>query len=430
MFDTAEYNDHQGGEIRKRHAFLVGVRFPGDSRFEARMEELRGLAEACGAEVRGTADQKLPREDSAYFIGKGKVEEIRLAADSLHADLVIFNNTLSPSQLTNLSEALELEVIDRTNLILNIFAERARSREARMQVDYAKLKFMLPRLVGLRANLSRQGGASGSMSNRGAGEKKIELDRRRIEKRMALLRRSLDEIAKERETQRKRRARSGMPLISLVGYTNAGKSTLMNQMIRCCGTDDEKQVLEQDMLFATLDTSVRQIAPSGRRPFLLSDTVGFIDDLPTGLVDAFRSTLDEALHADLILMIVDSTDPEYRNHIQVTEETLAELGAGSIPVITVMNKNDGIRPILEKDRILMSAKDPDHLPALLDLIEAKLNEGSLTCTLLIPYAQSRLENVLRESGVVKSCEYTDDGIRITAAIRRDRIQQFQEYLQE
>ena len=179
-----------------------------------------------------------------------------------------------------------------------------------------------------------------------------------------------------------------------------------------------------------LDTSVRQIAPSGRRPFLLSDTVGFIDDLPTGLVDAFRSTLDEALHADLILMIVDSTDPEYRNHIQVTEETLAELGAGSIPVITVMNKNDGIRPILEKDRILMSAKDPDHLPALLDLIEAKLNEGSLTCTLLIPYAQSRLENVLRESGVVKSCEYTDDGIRITAAIRRDRIQQFQEYLQE
>ena len=135
MFDTAEYNDHQGGEIRKRHAFLVGVRFPGDSRFEARMEELRGLAEACGAEVRGTADQKLPREDSAYFIGKGKVEEIRLAADSLHADLVIFNNTLSPSQLTNLSEALELEVIDRTNLILNIFAERARSREARMQVD-------------------------------------------------------------------------------------------------------------------------------------------------------------------------------------------------------------------------------------------------------------------------------------------------------
>ena len=147
-------------------------------------------------------------------------------------------------------------------------------------------------------------------------------------------------------------------------------------------------------------------------------------------MDAFRSTLDEALHADLILMIVDSTDPEYRNHIQVTEETLAELGAGSIPVITVMNKNDGIRPILEKDRILMSAKDPDHLPALLDLIEAKLNEGSLTCTLLIPYAQSRLENVLRESGVVKSCEYTDDGIRITAAIRRDRIQQFQEYLQE
>ena len=301
---------------------------------------------------------------------------------------------------------------------------------ARMQVDYAKLKYMLPRLVGLRANLSRQGGASGSMSNRGAGEKKIELDRRRIEKRMALLRRNLDEIAKERETQRKRRARSGMPLISLVGYTNAGKSTLMNQMIRCCGTDDEKQVLEQDMLFATLDTSVRQIAPSGRRPFLLSDTVGFIDDLPTGLVDAFRSTLDEALHADLILMIVDSTDPEYRNHIQVTEETLAELGAGSIPVITVLNKNDGIRPILEKDRILMSAKDPDHLPALLDLIEAKLNEGSLTCTLLIPYAQSRLENVLRESGVVKSCEYTDDGIRITAAIRRDRIQQFQEYLQE
>ena len=439
-----------------KRAVLVGVRLPDTKRFEESMRELEGLAEACGVEVAGTVAQNLRRIDSAFYIGKGKAEEIRNAADTLKADMIIFNNTLSPSQLTNLGNALELEIIDRTNLILNIFAERARSGEARMQVDYAKLKYMLPRLVGLRSNLSRQGGTAGSMSNRGAGEKKIELDRRYIEKRMSLLRKKLDVLEKDRVTQRKRREQSGIPLVSLVGYTNAGKSTLLNRMLKAFCSDKEKLVAEEDMLFATLDTSVRRIEPENMRPFLLSDTVGFIDDLPTMLIDAFRSTLDEALHADLILEVVDCSDPEYAEQMKVTEQTLADLGAGSIPVIFVMNKADRAPeleiplyaqapedadpgnehrargsaqslPIVSGDRIWMSAKYGTGLPELLQMIDSRLNAGSVTCDLLIPYAESGLENRLRRIAAVHDCRYEAEGIIISATIDAADYSQFEKY---
>jgi GTP-binding protein HflX len=439
-------------DLIEKRAVLVGVRLPDTKRFEESMRELEGLAEACGVEVVGTAEQNLRRIDSAFYIGKGKVEEIRAAADTLDANMIIFNNTLSPSQLTNLGNALELEIIDRTNLILNIFADRARSGEAKMQVDYAKLKYMLPRLVGLRSNLSRQGGTAGSMSNRGAGEKKIELDRRYIEKRMSLLRKNLNALKKDRITQRKRRERSGIPLVSLVGYTNAGKSTLMNLMLKTFCSDEEKLVAEEDMLFATLDTSVRRIEPNHMKPFLLSDTVGFIDDLPTMLIDAFRSTLDEALNADLILEVVDCSDPEYKEQMRITEQTLADLGAGSIPIIFVMNKADLVPdlkipqnahipagaglltetrpptlPIVKDDRIWMSARHGTGLTELLQMIDARLNAGSVTCELLIPYAESGLESRLRQAAVIHDCRYEAEGILISATIDAANLPRFEKY---
>ena len=433
-------------------AMLVGVCLPDSRRFEERMQELEGLCEACGLVVCGTAVQNLKRPDSATYIGPGKVEEIKAAADTLHADLIVFNNTLSPSQLANLSKALELEVIDRTNLILNIFALRARTAEAKMQVDYAKLKYMLPRLVGLRSNLSRQGGTGGtSLSNRGAGEQKIELDRRVIERRMTLLRRRLSELDQTRETQRARRARSGLPLVAMAGYTNAGKSTLMNYLLDQCGDaagdaeaaaqdeENSKHVYVEDMLFATLDTSVRRIEPEGKRAFLLSDTVGFIDDLPTSLIDAFRSTLDEALHADLILHIVDASDPEADAQIEITEQTLADLGAGDIPVIRVMNKSDvafadadGLSashfPKPQKNRIWISARSGEGINDLLDAIDEVLNAGSVTCTFLIPYAESGVENMLRRDGIVYSCEYGEDGITMNASLEKAFLSKYEKYL--
>ena len=426
-------------------AFLAGVCLPDTHRFEERMKELEGLAEACGLEVVGTAVQNLRRADSAFYFGPGKVEELKNAADTLHADLLIVNNTLSPSQLTNLSKAVDLEVIDRTNLILNIFAQRARTAEAKMQVDYAKLKYMLPRLVGLREGLSRQGGTGGSsLSNRGAGEQKIELDRRHIERRMTQLRRRLAELDKTRETQRSRRARAGLPLVAMAGYTNAGKSTLMNRLLDMCGgglsdetagsgtaEDTSKHVYVEDMLFATLDTSVRRIEPEGRRAFLLSDTVGFIDDLPTALVDAFRSTLDEALHADLILHIVDASDPECDAQMDVTEQTLADLGAGDIPVLTVMNKSDLAYPdgfpTAREDRIFLSAKTGRGLSELLDLIDRKLNAGSVTCDFLIPYSDSGAENALRRDGIVHACAYGEDGITVNATIEQAYLTKYEKY---
>ncbi len=252
-------------------AVLVGANTgsQSDDDFEVSMQELRGLTKACDIEPLIKATQNLSCEDSATYIGSGKVEEVRNLIQMYDADLAIFNNTLSPSQLTNLSKALNVEVLDRTGLILNIFAMRARTREARLQVDYAKLKYMLPRLVGLRANLSRQGGTGGSLSNKGSGEKQIELDRRKIEKEMTTLRKELSEVEKTRALHRSRRTSSGIPLVALVGYTNAGKSTLMNKLIDLYGSDDSQKVFVQDMLFATLDTTVRKLRTNTGRYFFV-----------------------------------------------------------------------------------------------------------------------------------------------------------------
>lgn len=430
----------------KAKAVLIGLNVNKENDdFERSMDELKELTKALDIEVVNTLTQALPSPDRSTFIGSGKVDEAKAAIEMFDASIVIFNEALSPMQVRNLERALDTEVLDRTGLILQIFAKRARTRESRLQVEYAQLQYMLPRLVGMGTSLSRQGGGSGRLSNKGAGEKKLELDRRRIEHRMAELRRELESVEKERTTQRNRRLSSKLPSISLVGYTNAGKSTILNSLINLYGneSDEDKTVLEKDMLFATLDTSVRKITPKGKRPFLLTDTVGFISELPHSLVKAFRSTLEEAKYADLLLQIVDFADPEYRYHMEVTKQTLAEIGAGDIPVIYVFNKSDLVQkeqedgnqlvmdvPRSMDDRIYICGKDKDSLEALVDLIEMKLSEGATLCKMLLPYNEGALVNRLSESCKVESIDYLPEGIELKLYLNSKLYAAYQEYVTE
>lgn len=318
---------------RKEQALLVGINnMEDEDDFDRSMEELERLAQACNMETVGILTQKLETVNNALYLGSGKVQELKEFAENIDADIIVFDNSLTPTQLRNLQQILKKPILDRTSLILDIFSERARTREAKLQVETAKLQYLLPRLVGMHEALSRQGGGSG-LANKGAGEKKLELDRRKIEHRLAELRRELEEVAEERETQRKKRLASSLPLVALVGYTNAGKSTLLNRMIDKYAGDESKKVLEKDMLFATLETTVRKIELPDRRKFLLSDTVGFIHKLPPSLIKAFRSTLEEIKNADLLLHVIDYADKNYKKQIAVTEKTLEELGCASIPVI-------------------------------------------------------------------------------------------------
>ncbi len=425
-------------------AILVGLNTnKSEDEFERSMKELRELVKALDIEVAATATQNLPSPDRSTYVGSGKVEEIKNSIDIFDANIIVFNDDISPMQIRNLEKALDTEVIDRTGLILQIFARRAKTRESRLQVEYAQLQYMMPRLVGMRSSLSRQGGGSGRLSNKGSGEKQLELDRRRIEHRMSELRRELEKIEKERDTQRSRRINTGIPKVSLVGYTNAGKSTVLNNLLKLYGGDvsEEKLVLEKDMLFATLDTSVRKIAPNGHKPFLLTDTVGFISELPHTLVKAFRSTLEEAKYADLLLQIIDFSDPEYRYHMEVTEQTLAEIGAGHIPMLYIFNKSDLVQaeqrdsiqlvmevPKLSDDRAYICAKDSDSLEALITLIENKLKEEETVCELLLPYSEGGILNILKENATVESTEYLPEGIKITAHLSSKDAEKYRRFV--
>ncbi len=389
----------------------------GQEEFERSMEELADLAKACEMEPVGMITQKMEGINKSLYLGSGKTAETAEAAKMLEAELVIFNDTLTPSQLRNLQEELKMPVMDRTNLILDIFEKRARTREARLQVESARLQYLLPRLVGMHEALTRQGGTSGSMSSRGAGEKKLELDRRRIEHRITELDRELEEVSKERETQRKKRQKSGIPLVALVGYTNAGKSTILNRMIHKHGIDEEKKVLEKDMLFATLDTSVRRICTGNNRDFLLSDTVGFVHKLPHGLVKAFRATLLELKTADLLLQVVDYSDPHYEKHMETTRETITQLGAGHIPMITVFNKSDRVDdciayPKTVGDKIYISAKEDVSLEMLTELILDKVYDNFKEMELLVPYEKGQVVSYFMENAHVLSVEYEKEGTRL------------------
>jgi GTP-binding protein HflX len=414
-------------------ALIVGVNIDSTKDFEFAINEMISLVKACNMEPVGCIEQNMENANAATYIGSGKVHEVYEMVRTLEADIVIFDNGLSPIQLRNLQRELDCPIMDRTSLILEIFSTRARTREAKLQVEVARLQYMLPRLVGLHDALSRQGGASGSMSNKGTGEKKLELDRRRLERRLTSMRRELEDISNERKTQRKKRADSNIPRVALVGYTNAGKSTIMNRLLTEYMEDEDKKVFEEDMLFATLDTTVRRISPPDRNTFLLSDTVGFISNLPHGLVKAFRSTLEEVKEADLLLHVIDYSDENHLDQMHVTQETLREIGAEKIPVIYVFNKADlcgmGEFATIQGDsKIYMSAKSANGIEALLTLITGKLAGGYSDCELIIPYKRGDIVSYLNDHAVIHDTKYREDGVYIKANMSNVDVGRYSEFV--
>ncbi len=413
-------------------AVLVGVHTQTDEHFDYSMEELANLAEAIEVEVVGTITQNLERPNPSHYVGGGKIEEIRNYYDESGANLVIFNEELSPSQIRNLENGLECKVIDRTMLILDIFARRARTREARMQVELAQLQYMLPRLVGLRASLSRQGGGTGGgFQNKGAGETKLELDRRVIEDQIAKLNRDLESVKGQRETQRKRRRKSGLPVVSLVGYTNAGKSTLMNALLEKVDAEVDKQVFEKDMLFATLDTSVRQVRLPDNKAFLLTDTVGFVGKLPHHLVKAFQSTLEEARDANLLLQVVDVSHEEHRFMMDVTNDTLVDVGVENVPTINVFNKADLADvsyPRVKDNTVWLSAKNGKGLAELVELIKDFIFDQYVTCKLFIPFERGDVVSYMNDHANVKNVDYEEDGTMMVVELLVDDRKRYEEFI--
>lgn len=410
---------------------LVGVDTGEEQDFEHSMEELSSLAEAAYKQVAGVIVQRMDRVNKALYIGTGKVVEVKEYASQCGAEEIVFDNALAPSQVRNLGRELELPILDRTNLILDIFARRAKTKEAKLQVEAARLQYMLPRLVGMRENLSRQGGTGGSMSNKGAGETKLELDRRKIEHRISELKKELEQVSRTRGTMRKRREQSRIPQVALVGYTNAGKSTILNRLVERYGEGREKTVLEKDMLFATLDTSVRSIHTGDNKPFFLADTVGFIHKLPHGLVEAFHSTLEEVKYADLIVHVADFSDGHHRQQIEVTENTLRELEAADIPRIMVYNKADKSEiqelPRRRGDCLYMAAKAGCGLEELLDLIKEKVYADFVDRCFLIPYDKGNISAYLMENAVILEQEYRENGQYIRAKCHLQDAEKYKIY---
>lgn len=419
--------------IELTRVLLVGVDTGEEQDFDHSMEELASLAEAAHKQVAGIIVQHMESVNRSLYIGTGKAAQVKEYAAQVEAEEVVFDNALSPTQIRNLVNELELPVSDRNNLILDIFALRARTGEAKLQVEAARLQYMLPRLVGMRENLSRQGGTGGSLSNKGAGETKLELDRRKIEHRLSELEKELDSMTKNRETMRKRRMQSGIPQVALVGYTNAGKSTILNRLVERYGERREKTVTEKDMLFATLDTAVRSISSGDNRPFLLADTVGFIHKLPHGLVKAFRSTLEEVKYADLLVQVVDFSDEHYKQQMEVTEKTLKELGAGDIPRIVVYNKTDkcGMEEIPQKreGRIYMAAGQGCGLDELTEMIQDALYADRVETDFLLPFNRGDLVSFLMEKATVLKQEYTEEGVHLKVSCQRQDAERYSLYRQ-
>ena len=403
-------------KIIREKAIIVGVNVNNRNDFEESMQELGSLAEACNIVVVGRIDQNLRKPQPQYYVGTGKVDEIRLAIESEDAELVVINHELTPSQLRNLERALSIRVVDRTNLILEIFERRAKTREAKLQVEAAHLQYLLPRLIGSYENLGRQSGGVGT-KNKGVGEKKLELDRRKVEQKIHDLNREIELIAVERTTQRKRRADTELPSVALVGYTNSGKSTLLNAMLDVYSRSENKRVFEKDMLFATLETSVRQIKLPDRKVFTLSDTVGFVSELPHDLVKAFRATLEEVKHADLLLHVIDYSSENFEKHIEVTLETLKEIGADEVPMLFVYNKLDRVKgepPVIGSDveTVTISAKEKWGLDELVTKIKAHLFSDYIDCTLEIPHDDGKLLAYLNEHTAIKDTEYLELATRL------------------
>lgn len=390
--------------------------------FDYTMQELANLAEACDMEVKDTVIQKLERPVSASYVGRGKAEEIKTQGKIHDARILIVNDELTPMQIRNLGDLTDMKIIDRTALILEIFASRARSKEAKLQVQIAQLRISLPRLHtdNDKVKLDQQtGGGGGSFNSRGGGETKLEKDRRVIGKRISILKKELKDIEEKQNVTRKQRDASGLKSVALVGYTNAGKSTTMNGLLRACGKDDDKQVFEKDMLFATLDTSVRRLHFKDNKDFLISDTVGFVSHLPHQLVQAFKSTLSEAAKADLLVQVIDVSDPNYRDMIKTTEETLKEIGVENIPMIYAFNKADLTEapyPEILGNQITYSAKDPASIEKIVELIKGNIFKDDRIVTFKIPFSEGRYLDELNVRGTVLETTYEEDGTVVSANV--------------
>ena len=390
--------------------------------FDYTMQELANLAEACDMEVKDTVIQKLERPVSASYVGRGKAEEIKTQGKIHDARILIVNDELTPMQIRNLGDLTDMKIIDRTALILEIFASRARSKEAKLQVQIAQLRINLPRLHTDKdkVKLDQQtGGGGSSFNSRGGGETKLEKDRRVIGKRISILKKELKDIEEKQSVTRKQRDASGLRSVALVGYTNAGKSTTMNGLLRACGKDDDKQVFEKDMLFATLDTSVRRLHFKDNKDFLISDTVGFVSHLPHQLVQAFKSTLSEAAKADLLVQVIDVSDPNYRDMIKTTEETLKEIGVENIPMIYAFNKADLTEapyPEILGNQITYSAKDPASIEKIVELIKENIFKDDRIVTFKIPFSEGRYLDELNVRGTVLETTYEEDGTVVSANV--------------
>lgn len=400
---------------QEERMILVGVATSDGDDTADSLDELEELIKTAGAQTIAKVIQNRESVHPGTYIGKGKIEEVRLLAQELDATGIVCDDELSPAQLKNLEEALQIKVMDRTVTILDIFAQRASTREGKIQVELAQLKYRSSRLIGLRSSLSRLGGGIGT---KGPGEKKLEMDRRLIRDRISQLNKELDDVVRTRETTRQQRSKNQTPVIAIVGYTNAGKSTLLNTLTSA-------GVLSEDKLFATLDPTTRNLKLESGQEILLTDTVGFIRKLPHHLINAFRSTLEEAKYADIILHVVDSSNPEAYKHMHIVYETLENLGVKDKTIITAFNKVDRVeeQPILKDfkaDRtVQISAKTGKGLDELLDIVEEILKEHKILIEKVFPYSDAGKIQVIRKYGQLIQEEYQSEGIYVEAYVPKE-----------
>ena len=392
---------------------------PGESSTEVSMAELRALVETAGGVAVAELMQNRATPDPRSFIGEGKVAELKEIVQNSDCDLVVFDNELSPSQMRVLNEDLGVKVMDRSGLILDIFAQRARTREGQLQVELAQYKYLLPRLLGMWTHLERQEGAIGT---RGPGETQLESDRRHIRRKIQKLEEELAEVRKNRATQRRRREKNGVPVVALVGYTNAGKSTLLN---RLTGSD----IPANNRLFDTLDTTTRRLMVDEVQEVLISDTVGFIRKLPTHLVEAFKATLEELAFADVLLHVIDMSSDEWESQAAIVDDLIAQLGAEGTPCIRVYNKCDlcpGVLP-READAVCISAHTGEGTAELLEKISAALGRGKRRAVFCIPFAKGALVQTLHDEAAVLSVDYTETGTRVEAIVKPELWAKLREY---
>ena len=420
IFDMEHFEEH----IVER-AVLVGLNadvFRSDeTATEETLEELEALLETAGGFCTAKILQNRHTPDAHSFIGEGKAEEVRMIIEATASTMAIFDNELSPGNIRALEEMLGVTVLDRSALILDIFAQRAKTREGRLQVELAQYKYLLPRLSGMGASLSRQGGGIGT---RGPGETKLESDRRHIRERINRLESELKQVRQVRAVQRERRMKNSVPVVAIVGDTNAGKSTLLNQLTAA-------GIPANNRLFDTLDTTSRQLTVSDNLDVILSDTVGFISKLPHHLVDAFRATLEELEYADLLLHVIDASDPNRAEHIAVVEKLIAKLAKEGTPVINVYNKADLVEPVdipIGEDVVAISAKKGDNMSGLLKAIEKALDRGLHHVVLQVPYSMGGMVDKLHSTAQVKNVEYTADGIEIEAVVDEILWGQLRKYI--